>query len=163
MISSPDETTCHWGWVTHICANKLNTIGSDNGLSPGRHQAIIWTNAGILLIWPLGTNFNEMLIEIHTFSFKKIHLKISSAKWWPFVSFQLECCYSSVAKYTWIMVCSTQGLVWPEWTAPIPASCTRWHNWLWTWLIYYEQNGCHCADGILKRIFSNESCWFFFF
>ena len=30
-------------------------IGSDNGLSPDRHQAIIWTNAGILLIGPLRT------------------------------------------------------------------------------------------------------------
>ena len=38
------------------------------------HQAIIWTDAGILLIGPLGTNFSEILIEIHTFSFKKKHL-----------------------------------------------------------------------------------------
>ena len=29
----------------------LTIIRSDNGLSPSRHQAIIWTNAGILLIW----------------------------------------------------------------------------------------------------------------
>ena len=56
-------------------------IGSDNGLSPIRHQAIIWTNAGILLIGPLGTNFSEILIGIQTFSFKKLHLKTSSAKW----------------------------------------------------------------------------------
>ena len=74
----------HWGRVTHICASNLTNIGSDNGLSPGRRQAIIWTNAGILLIGPLGTNFSEMLIEIHTFSFKKIHLKMSSGKWRPF-------------------------------------------------------------------------------
>ena len=47
----------HWGRVTHICVSKLTIIGSDNGLSPGRRQAIIWTNAGILLIGPLGTNF----------------------------------------------------------------------------------------------------------
>ena len=46
-------------------------IGSDNGLSPNRRQAIIWTNAGIVLIRPLGTNFSPILIEIHTFSFKK--------------------------------------------------------------------------------------------
>ena len=44
----------HWGRVTHICVNKLTTTGSDNGLSPRRRQAIIWTNAGILLIRPLG-------------------------------------------------------------------------------------------------------------
>ena len=74
----------HWGRVTHIGVSKLTIIGSDNGLSPGRRQAIIWTNAGILLIGPLGTNFNKIFIEIHTFSFKKIHLKMSSRKWRPF-------------------------------------------------------------------------------
>ena len=74
----------HWGRVTHICVGNLTIIGSDNGLSPGRRQAIIWTNAGILLIKPLGTNFSEILIEINTFSFKKIHLKMSSGKWQPF-------------------------------------------------------------------------------
>ena len=73
-----------WGWVTHICVSKLTIIGSDNGLSPGRRQAIIWTNAGILLIRPLGTNFNEMLIIILIFSFMKMRLKVSSAKWRPF-------------------------------------------------------------------------------
>ena len=70
--------------MTHICVGKLSIIGSDNGLSPGRRQAIIWTNAWILLIWPLGTNFNEILIGIKTFSFKKMHLKMSSAKWRAF-------------------------------------------------------------------------------
>ena len=74
----------HWGWVMHICISKLTIIGSDNGLSPHRRQAIIWTNAGILLIGPLGTNFSEILIEILTFLFKKLHLKVSSAKRRPF-------------------------------------------------------------------------------
>ena len=74
----------NWGRVTHICVNKLTIIGSDNGLSPGQRQAIIWTNAGILLIGPLGTNFSEVLSDIHAFSFKKMHLKMSSAKWRPF-------------------------------------------------------------------------------
>ena len=54
----------HWCRVTHICVGKLTINGSDNGLSPGRRQAIIWTNAGILLNRPLGTNFSEILIEI---------------------------------------------------------------------------------------------------
>ena len=62
----------HWGRVPHVWVGNLTIICSDNGLSPGRRQAIIWTNAGILLIWPLGTNFSEILIEIHVFSFKKI-------------------------------------------------------------------------------------------
>ena len=74
----------HWGRVTHICVGNLTIIGPDNGLSPGRCQAIIWTNAGILLIGPWGTNFSEILIGIHKFSFKKINLKMSSAKWRPF-------------------------------------------------------------------------------
>ena len=74
----------HWGLVTHICVVILTIIGSDNGLSPGRRQAIIWTIAGILLTAPLGTNFIEILIGIQTFSFKKMHLKMSSAKWRPF-------------------------------------------------------------------------------
>ena len=50
-----------WGKATHICVNKLTIIGSDDGLPPGRRQAIIWINAGLLLIGPLGTNFNENL------------------------------------------------------------------------------------------------------
>ena len=70
--------------MTHICVSKSTIIGSDNGLSPDQRQAIIWTNAGILLIGPLGTNFTEILIEINTFYFKKMHLKISSGKWRPF-------------------------------------------------------------------------------
>ena len=74
----------HWGRVTHICVSKLTIIGSDNGLSPVRRQAIIWTNAGILLIRPLGTNFSEMWIEILILSFMKIRLKVPSAKWRPF-------------------------------------------------------------------------------
>ena len=74
----------HWGQVTHICVSKLTIIGSDNDLSPGRRQAIIWTNAGILLIRTLGTNFSEIPSEIHTYSFKKIHLKMSSGKRRPF-------------------------------------------------------------------------------
>ena len=74
----------HWGRVTHICVSKLTTIGSDNGLSPGRRQAIIWSNAGILLNWTLGTNVNEILSEIDTFSFKQMRLKMSSGKWLPY-------------------------------------------------------------------------------
>ena len=76
----------HWGRVTHICVSKLTIIGSDNGLAPGRRQAFIWTNAGILLVRPLGTNFNEILIGVQTFSFRKMELKMSSAKWRPFLS-----------------------------------------------------------------------------
>ena len=70
----------HWGRVVHICVSKLTIIGSDNGLS----EAIIWTNDGILWIGPLGTNFSEIVIEVYTFSFKKMDLKILLRKWCPF-------------------------------------------------------------------------------
>ena len=69
--------------MTHICVSKLPIIASDNALSPGRRQAIIWTSAGILLIGSLGTNFSENLMEIITFSFKKMRMKVLSAKWRP--------------------------------------------------------------------------------
>ena len=72
------------GQVTHIYIGKLTIIGSDNGLSSGRRQAIIWTNAGILLFGHLGTKFSEILNKFHTFSFKKRHLKRSSVKRRPF-------------------------------------------------------------------------------
>ena len=74
----------HWDRVTYRCVGRQTITGSDNGLSPGRPHAIIWTFAGILLIWPLGTNFSEKLIEILIFSFTKMRLKVSSAKWRPF-------------------------------------------------------------------------------
>ena len=74
----------HLGRVTYIYVSNLTIIDPYNGLSPGRRQAIIWTNAGILLIGHWGTNFSEILISIQTFSFKKMHLKMSSSKWRPF-------------------------------------------------------------------------------
>ena len=78
------QVLTHWGRVTHICVSRLTITGSDNGLSSGQRQAIIWTNFGILLIGPLGTNFSENSIEMLTFSFTKMRLKVSSAKWLPF-------------------------------------------------------------------------------
>ena len=72
---SADST--HWGLMTYICVSKLFIIGSDNGLSPGRRQAIIWINDEISLIWILGTNFSEIISDIFTFSFKKMRLKIN--------------------------------------------------------------------------------------
>ena len=70
--------------MMHICVSKLTIFGADNALSPGRHQAIIWTNAGILLIGPLGTDFSEILIEFSIFLFKLVQLKLLYSKWRPF-------------------------------------------------------------------------------
>ena len=84
MYWGPHMLLTQGGWMMHICVSKLTIIGSDNGLSPERRQATIWTNARILLITTLGTNFSEILSEIHTFSFKKMHLKTSPVKGRPF-------------------------------------------------------------------------------
>ena len=70
-------------WIL-LTTSRITLTGSDNGLSPGRHQAIIRNNAGILIIGPLGTNFSENGMGIYTFSFGKMHLKMSSGKLWPF-------------------------------------------------------------------------------
>ena len=50
---------------------NLTIIGSDNGLSPARRQAILLTNAGVLLMGPLGTNLSETLIDIYAFHSRK--------------------------------------------------------------------------------------------
>ena len=102
----PSDAYMHWGQVTHICVFNITIIGSDNGLSPGRRQAIIRTNAGILLIGPLGTNFSEIIIGIQAFSFKKMHVKMSSAKWRPF------CLGLNVLRYSKYNILKIQRLSW---------------------------------------------------
>ena len=74
--------------VPHICVGELGQhyFRQFNGLSPVQLQAVIWTNADLLSIGHLITNFREIRIQIRRFSFKKTHLKISSAKWRPFCS-----------------------------------------------------------------------------
>ena len=85
--------------MTHICVSKLSFIGSDYDLSPDRRQVIIWINAGILLIRALGTNFNEILIEINTFSFKKNALK------------NVVCEMASISsRPQWVNIASFKGL-----------------------------------------------------
>ena len=69
----------HWGRVTHICEGKLTIIGSENGLSPGRYQAI-WSNAGIWLIGPLGTNFIEILTK-WTPNGRHVHIQVHFLEW----------------------------------------------------------------------------------
>ena len=83
--------------MTHICVCNLTIIGSDNGLSPGQHQAIIWTNAGILLIGPLGTNLSEISIQMQIFSFKKCIWKCCLRNGSHFVSASM--CYLCIFTY----------------------------------------------------------------
>ena len=72
------HTLAHRGWVMHtgICIGNLTIIDSDNGLSPGWHQAIIWTNTPVVLIGPVGKTSSDILIKIHLFPVKKMHLKL---------------------------------------------------------------------------------------
>ena len=65
------STLIDWGRVTRICVGNLTIIGSDNCLSPGRRNAIIWTDAGILLIGPSKTEFNE-IIHFHSRKFENV-------------------------------------------------------------------------------------------
>ena len=81
--SDSDGCITHWGRVTHICASQFTINGSDNGLSPGRHQAIIWTNAGILLIWTLRKKLQRNLnrnqyIFIQETAFEKVVWKMAA-------------------------------------------------------------------------------------
>ena len=65
--------------AAYVSVNRVN-VGSDNGLSSIRRQVIIGTNAGLLSIGLLGTNFSEISIKIQNFLFKKMPLKMPSAK-----------------------------------------------------------------------------------
>ena len=138
----------HWGQAKHICISNLTIIGSDNGLLPGRRQAIIWANAGILLNRPLGTNFSDILIAIYILSFKKTKFKQWSEKWQPF------CLSLNVLKLlphlpgeneliflTWITISSIPRIITAAWNTSVhtTARIPPWkftHKW-----------------GILKKIY----------
>ena len=87
-----DDTLTHWGRVTHICVDKIIIIGSDNGLSPGRLQAIIRTNADTLLTGPweqTSVKFQSKFIPFHS---RKHTLKCRLENGGHFVSASL-CCW----------------------------------------------------------------------
>ena len=60
-------------WVNWVNA------GSGNGLSPVRRQGITWTNADLLSLRLLGTNFGEVWFEIQNVSFIKCHVRSKNA------------------------------------------------------------------------------------
>ena len=127
----------HWGQVTHKCVSRLTTIGSDNALSPDRRQAIIWTNAAILLIGPLGANFSEILIGIDTFSFKNMHLKISSGKRRPF------CLGRNVLSHSYY---PSPGIYLCRFSASQPWQHFFFHHILLSNSIRFGRTGCHRID-----------------
>ena len=53
-------------WRRYASVNWID-IGSGNGLSPVRRQAITWANALLLSIRPMGTIFCEIWIKIQNF------------------------------------------------------------------------------------------------
>ena len=69
------------------------SIGSYNGLPPVQRQAITIINADALSIGYLGTSCIDIWIKLHNFSFMKLHLKMSSAKWQPFCPWRDELMY----------------------------------------------------------------------
>ena len=82
----------HWGQVMHICVSKLTIIASENGLLPGCHQAITWTNVGMFLMplshcykFCLRTNMNwhslciaQHRIDSNYFVLVRCHFRICS-------------------------------------------------------------------------------------
>ena len=84
LSSSIWPSLTHWNRVTNIYASViLAVIRSDNGLSPDRRQAIICIKVAYCYIWTFGNKFQCNLNQNPTISYKKMYLKISSAKWWP--------------------------------------------------------------------------------
>ena len=73
-LSLVKEILCHCcSWKIELYRLYLKVL---NPLS--------WSNADLLQIRHLGTNFSEIRIRIPTFSFMKMYLKMSLANWWPF-------------------------------------------------------------------------------
>ena len=124
--------------------------GSDNGLSPGQHQALIWTSADILLITPQGAYFNEILFEIQIFSFKgayfieilfkiqissfrKMCLNMSFAKWRPFCSEGDDLIKPMVSKIN--------DLKWYPWITIVKISHDNFTDHLWLRACIGNKNG----------------------
>ena len=77
-------------WRRKYASVNRISIGSDNGLSQIRRQAIIWTDAGLSSIGPLGTKFSENLIKIQFFHLQKCIRKNSLRNGGHFVQGELS-------------------------------------------------------------------------
>ena len=117
-----------------------------------RHQAITWTNADFLPFRPPGTYFSEISFKILTFSFKKMHLKMSSAKWRPFCSGFIVLSMSrhapksidkavntSQAALSGTIFCGACAKVWPYHWYHISLPLWKWHSWHQLWHNYWHQ------------------------
>ena len=122
-------------------------IGSDNGLLSIAHHDIIWTNAGLLSIGPSGTNFSEIWIKIQNFSFMKTHLKISSAKWWPFCPGGDELAQSCTIKTAWILYNFILRFIFY-----FMRYSTLW-DIMWYWTVLYEPTAVSFWKVLLDQFF----------
>ena len=116
----------HWGQVKHICVSELIIIGSDNGLSPVRHQAIIWTNEGILLVKALGTKFSEILKRNSYIFIQENAYKMLSVQWRYFcpglnVLKKIQLMLS--AKWQPFCLCPSGLASWCSWPALLVPRC----------------------------------------
>ena len=103
--------------MTHLCVSKPTIIGSDNGLAPGRRQAIIWSNAGILFIGPLGTNFSEILIEMYKF---------------PLINCMWKCRLENGGHIVWASMCwGLSSSVMEDKTFSMTAPSAGWDQKIW--------------------------------
>ena len=96
------------------------------------------TNAGLKLIGLSKTHFNENLIKIQISSLKKMHLKLPSAKWWPF------CLWLSVL---------TKPLSKINYTSLNSSSATYMRQWIEATLV--QIRACRLFDA--KPLSNN--CW----
>ena len=155
---SPNSQELHYR-VTHICISKVTIIGSNNGLLPGRHQAIIWTNAGILFNGSLRRNFSEILIETSIFSLKKMYSKISSGNLQPFclglnMLSTTKPFYQVLLQVKIVTICQSHGSR-VQFINHV-VNCGTFHGWShgiisWTHL-HLSLLSLHCVSGKFKHL-----------
>ena len=82
LKSIKDGILTLWGRARHTCVSKLPSLVQIMACpAPSHYLNQCW----IIVNWSLGKKFNEILIEINTFSFKKMHLKMYPSEWRTFL------------------------------------------------------------------------------
>ena len=77
------QNTTKRGGVTHIRVSTLTIMGSDNGLSPGCHQAIIWTKCRNIVNWILRNKlqwnvYRNLYICVQENAFEIVVMKLTA-------------------------------------------------------------------------------------
>ena len=94
----------------HVASGILVSIGSGNGLSPVKHQAITWSHADPLLTTSLGTNFSEIWVKYKDFFFQNHAFEIVACKmstiWFRFQSTKWFHTFRIISNHT-VISCSS--------------------------------------------------------